>query len=157
MVVLNAPQLSLAFEMSPTNLHCSSYYHSIYFSVCWLYPSVFLRWENKEKRNTKREITLPHRSFWKNKWGSSMLNQHPPHFFLSQHCLQHRPLSSTKDTRGLKKNHREVYASVWMAWRLGADFLPKGLSFSWYKLAPFYWYQLRICSEASATQHFQQK
>lgn len=53
-VVPNAPQLLLGLEMSPTNLHCRSHYWSIYFSVCWLYPRIFLRWEYKEKSRTQR-------------------------------------------------------------------------------------------------------
>jgi len=89
---------------------------------------------------------------------TASISLHP----ISQHCLQHKSRSSTKDTQGLEKQ-REIYASVWMAWRLAADLCLKGQSFSWYKLAWFYWHQwsyiiytsLGCSSEASTTEHFQ--
>lgn len=118
----------------------------------------------------QREITmLPRRGLWQNKTGLGVQHFKSASISLlsiSQEYLQHKTLSSTKDMQGLykkKKKKKEIFTSMWMAWRLGAALLLKGQSFSWYKLAWFYWHQwsciiytsLGSSSKVSTTEHFQ--
>lgn len=153
--------------MLPTNLYCSSCYCSISIFTGFI-PTLLWDWKIKGEESGHKErnnCAAMQRSRAEQGRGPGIQHFKPASVSLhpiSQHCLQHKSRSSTKDTQGLE-NQREIYASVWMAWRLGAELCLKEQSFSWYKLAWFYWHQwsyiiytsLGSSSEASTTEHFQ--
>lgn len=101
-----------------------------HLDLCWLYPHTSLRleeWREECRHKEWNNCAVAQRSQSERGRVSDVQHFKPVLTSLlpiSQHCFQYKLQSSTNGTQGLEKQ-REIHASVWMSWRLGADLLLK--------------------------------